>query len=124
MRCSHCGICCTKTQMLLSNADIAHLEKAGYPKEQFVYFDKQKYAKLRNLKGYCFFYDNEKHRCKIYKLRPEGCFIYPVIYSEEDGVIIDDLCPEKKTVSEEEREKKGKRVAKLLGRIDRETENR
>jgi len=110
--------------MLLSNADIARLEKVGYPKEQFVYFDKQKYSKLRNLKGYCFFYDNEKHRCKIYKLRPEGCFIYPVIYSEEDGVIIDDLCPEKKTVSEEEREKKGKRVAKLLGRIDRETENR
>jgi Fe-S-cluster containining protein len=120
MRCSHCGICCKKTEMLLSSADIELLEKAGYKKQECVRYDKQGYAKLRNRNGYCVFYDSAKHRCKAYKHRPSGCRIYPVIYSEENGVIVDELCPEKHTVSISELERKGRKVVNLLNKIDKE----
>ncbi len=124
MRCSHCGVCCQETEMMLSTQDIRRLEKAGYSPEKFVRYDKQNYAKLRNRKGYCFFYDYDRHRCRVYKLRPLGCRIYPVIYSEEEAVIRDDLCPMRHTVSEREMTRKGKKVVELLERIDFEARNR
>jgi len=120
MRCSHCGICCEKTEMLLAEADIKCLEKAGYTRTRFVRYDKKGFAKLRNRRGYCVFYDTEKRRCKVYEHRPSGCRLYPVIYSIEEGVIIDDLCPMKNTVSATELKRKGKEVTKLLQRIDEE----
>jgi Fe-S-cluster containining protein len=110
--------------MLLSQEDITRLKTAGYPAEKFQRHDRQRYAKLRNLKGYCFFYDVEKRRCKAYRLRPEGCRLYPVISSVEDGIIVDELCPMGKTVLEKEREVKGKKVVKLLALIDGEAQNR
>lgn len=124
MRCSRCGKCCQETEMLLSKADINRLEKAGHNKSSFVRFDKKGYAKLRNHQGYCVFYDVEKLRCKVYRHRPLGCRLYPVIYSEEDGLIVDHLCPEKDSVSTRELEEKGREVIKLLKRIDSEAEKR
>jgi len=124
MRCSHCGICCKKTEMLLSNTDIELLEKDGHNRLEFVRHDKNGYAKLRNRKGYCVFHDSVKHRCKVYKHRPSGCRTYPVVLSEEDGLIVDDLCPEKNSVSADELKRKGMKVVKLLDRIDSETETR
>lgn len=53
-----------------------------------------------------------------------GCRIYPVIYSEEEAVIRDDLCPMRHTVSEREMTRKGKKVVELLARIDFEARNR
>jgi Fe-S-cluster containining protein len=110
--------------MLLSEEDIRLLEKAGYNQEKFAHFTKQGYAQLRNQQGYCIFYDPEKHRCKVYKHRPLGCRIYPVIYSEEEGVIVDDLCPESNTVSAAEVEHKTAKLTKLLQRIDNEAKKR
>jgi Fe-S-cluster containining protein len=110
--------------MMLCKEDIQRLEKAGYCPEKFVHYDKHCYARLRNLRGYCFFYDAGKHRCRAYKLRPSGCRIYPVIYSEEGGVIVDDLCPERRSVLKREVETKGKKVIMLLRRIDLEAESR
>jgi Fe-S-cluster containining protein len=124
MRCSHCGICCTKTEMLLSIMDIELLEKAGHDRGEYVHLDKKGYAKLQNRNGYCVFYDSAKQRCKVYEHRPSGCRIYPVIYSEEDGVILDNLCPEKNTVSADELKRKGMKVVKLLDRMDSEAETR
>jgi len=109
--------------MLLSKADIERLEKAGHRRELFVRYDKHGFARLRNHKGYCVFYDLEKNRCKVYKYRPLGCRIYPVIYSEEDGIIVDDLCPMKNTVSNSELKKKGKKLVELLKKIDNEAES-
>jgi len=120
MRCSHCGICCEKTEMMLSNADIELLEKVGYTRQKFMRYDRQSYAKLKNRHGFCVFYDVEKHRCKVYKHRPSGCRVYPVIYSEEEGIIADDLCPMINTISETELKRKGKRVLELVQRIDNE----
>jgi Fe-S-cluster containining protein len=110
--------------MMLCEEDIQRLEKAGYCPEKFARYDTQGYAKLRNRKGYCFFYDAEKRRCRVYKVRPLGCRIYPVIYSEEEGVIVDGLCPERRSVLKREVEAKGRKVMDLLKKIDFEAERR
>lgn len=109
--------------MLLSRADVKRLERAGYEAHKFVGQDKQGYTKLRNRHGFCVFYDAERHRCRIYRFRPLGCRVYPVIFSEEEGVVVDDICPVRETVSRVELERKGKIVVRLLRRIDREAEN-
>jgi Fe-S-cluster containining protein len=109
--------------MLLSQEDITRLKTAGYPPEKFQRDDRQGYSKLRNRKGYCFFYDVKKRRCKAYRLRPQGCRLYPVISSVEDGMIIDELCPMGNTVSRKEIEAKGKKVVKLLALVDQEAQD-
>jgi Fe-S-cluster containining protein len=120
MRCSHCGLCCEKTEMLLSSADVERLERAGYDRQKFIRSDKHGYVRLKNRRGFCVFYDVEKCCCKIYGHRPLGCRIYPVIYSELEGIVVDDLCPMKNTISESELKKKGKEVMELIQRIDSE----
>jgi Fe-S-cluster containining protein len=110
--------------MLLSEADIRHLEKAGHVEKEFVRFDSRGLAQLRNERGYCVFYEAEKQCCRIYRFRPSGCRIYPIIYSEEEGVIVDDLCPMKNTVTKAEMERYRRRLHDLLKRIDEEAERR
>ena len=107
--------------MLLSRADIRLLENAGYDREKFVRVNRQGFAQLRNSRGYCVFYQTEKHRCKVYTQRPLGCRIYPVIYSEEEGVIVDYLCPLGGTVSKGEIGSKAEKLRKLLQKIDGQT---
>jgi hypothetical protein len=124
MFCFHCGKCCEETEMLLSEVDIELLEKAGHSRKGFARFDGLGFAQLQNCNGYCVFYVREKRRCKVYELRPLGCRIYPVIYSEEEGVVVDDLCPMNKTVSEAEIRRKGKKLCRLLKTIDAEAEKR
>jgi uncharacterized protein len=120
MRCSHCGICCTETEMLLSNEDIKRLEKKGFHKKYFMKVDKDGYAQLKNRNGYCVFYDLEKRQCSVYAEKPAGCCVYPVILDETVGIIIDDICPEKDSITLEEKAEKGKAVIKLLEVIDAE----
>ena len=124
MRCSHCGICCEETQMLLSEADLRLLMKAGYSSERFVHYNRHGYAMLRNRGGHCVFYDVERRSCKTYKSRPLGCRVYPVVYSEENVAVVDELCPMGRTVSKMELRKKGEKVGKLLRRIELETASR
>ena len=106
--------------MLLSRADIRLLERTGYDRQKFVRFTRQGFALLRNYQGYCVFYQIWKRRCKVYAHRPLGCRIYPVIYSEEEGVIVDDLCPAAGTVSSKETKSKAEKLKGLLQRIDTE----
>lgn len=118
MRCSHCGICCEKTEMMLSEADIARLERLGYERPTFVRYDGHGFARLKNRQGFCVFYDVAKHRCRIYKHRPLGCQLYPVVYGEQ--ALVDDLCPMRNTASKAEIRRKGRKVIKLLQAIDNE----
>jgi len=120
MRCSHCGICCTETEMLLSKKDIKRLESIGYYKTLFAKCDKQGYVQLKNRDGYCVFYDVQKKRCRVYADRPSGCRVYPVILDEEKGIIFDNICESRETISEQEKILKGRRVIKLLEEIDSE----
>jgi Fe-S-cluster containining protein len=124
MRCLHCGVCCRDTEMLLSAEDIERLERKGYRKEFFVRFDRAGYAKLRNRQGHCVFYDFEKNQCKVHADRPLGCRIYPVIYDEAKGIVVDSICHAQNTVSEKQKVKKGKKVLKLLEKIDAEAKKR
>ncbi|MGB9135282.1 MAG: YkgJ family cysteine cluster protein [Candidatus Bathyarchaeia archaeon] len=124
MRCSRCGICCEETEMLLSNAEIERLERMGYKRQRFARYDKQGFARLRNHHGFCVFYDVAERRCEIYKHRPLGCRIYPIIFSEQEGIVVDDLCPMKNTVSIMELRRKGKKVMQLLQRMDNEATSR
>jgi len=124
MRCSHCGICCTETEMLLSKEDITRIERKGFHKKYFLKIDKEGYAQLRNRNGYCVFYSLKERNCSIYSDRPSGCGVYPVILDEDTGIIIDDLCPEKASITFEEKEEKGKVVISLLRLIDAEAKDR
>jgi uncharacterized protein len=110
--------------MLLSQKDSQLLKTTGLAPKKFQRYDHQKYAKLRNRRGYCFFYDIDKQRCKIYRLRPQGCRLYPVIVGVQDSIIVDELCPMGNTVSKKEIEAKGREVVKLLAIIDREAHDR
>lgn len=124
MRCSHCGVCCEETEMLLSKHDIKRLQENGYSRLDFTHYDKHGYARLRNRKGFCVFYDAERKRCRIYSFRPIGCRIYPVVCTTENEVIVDELCPMHHTISSLEMSKKAKQVLRLLRRIDREARQR
>ena len=118
MHCSHCGICCTETEMLLSNRDIVTLEKQGFKRNYFARISRQGFAFLKNIDGYCVFYNREEKRCKIYNDRPSGCRVYPVIFDEEIGIILDEICPEIGTITDLEKNLKGQKVIKLLEKID------
>jgi Fe-S-cluster containining protein len=110
--------------MLLSLKDIERLERKGYNRDFFVRFDSEGYATLRNQSGYCVFYDAEKSRCKVRAHRPLGCRIYPVIYDETKGIIVDPICPSRSSVTEKQKAKRGKKVLKLLETIDAEAKRR
>jgi hypothetical protein len=110
--------------MLLSEKDIERLERKGYSREFFVRFDSEGYATLRNQRGHCVFYDVKKRRCKVRANRPLGCRIYPVIYDEDKGIVVDSICPSRSSVDEKQKAKRGKKVLKLLKTIDAEAEKR
>jgi uncharacterized protein len=124
MQCSRCGLCCHKTEMMLSKKDIRILESRGHSKKTFLRIDKQGYAKLKNRKGHCIFFDANKIACLVYADRPRGCRVYPVIVSEDEGIIVDGLCPMRKTITATELNLKGKEVKRLLKTIDREARER
>jgi uncharacterized protein len=124
MRCLRCGVCCQETDMLLSTEDIARLEGQGFGRDFFGRFDKEGYALLRNRQGCCVFYNVVERRCDVYVFRPSGCRVYPVIYDEDHGVVVDSICHAQGTITELEKARKGKRVLKLLERIDAEASGR
>jgi uncharacterized protein len=124
MKCSHCGICCSETEMLLSKKDIARLRKKGFNQSFFVRYDKDGYALLKNCDGYCVFYDLVKRRCRIYIDRPSGCRVYPVILDESSGIIVDSICHCGNSIGEREKLLKGEKVIKLLDVIDCEAQIR
>ena len=110
--------------MLLSKEDILRLERRGYCRDSFVRFDKEGYALLRNYQGHCVFYNSQERRCEAYASRPSGCRVYPVIFDEEKGVVVDSICHTQVTITDKEKNQRGKRVTKLLEKIDSEAQSR
>ena len=117
MRCTHCEKCCERTEMWLSRADVARLERLGYGKEEFSRIGADGIRRLRNVGRFCFFYDRERKRCREYANRPRGCAIYPVNLTEDGEVIIDDLCPQGGTLTRREIVNKGRRIRLLVDTI-------
>jgi hypothetical protein len=110
--------------MLLAEKDIKRLVNRGFNKSLFVKFNKQGYAQLKNREGYCVFYDVKKRRCGVYADRPSGCRVYPVILDEKKGIVLDEICQSRNTITDGEKSLKGKRVIRLLERIDGEAAKR
>lgn len=117
VECSRCGICCADTMMELSSEDIKRLEGKGYRVEEFVIID-DGVTRLRNVNGYCFFYSTAEKKCLVYDNKPWGCYIYPVVHMENEGPIVDSLCPMGHTISKRELRTKGKKLDKLLKMTD------
>jgi len=107
------------TEMELSNRDIMRIERLGYDPKEFVMI-RGGIPYLRNVNGYCYFYDRASRRCRIYRYRPLGCRIYPVIYVYGEGVSVDRLCPMHGTVSKDELRRKASILLKLIKEIDKE----
>lgn len=103
--------------MLLSRGDVRRLEGQGYRPDEFSVEGSHGLVRLRNLDGWCYFYDRGAARCRVYEHRPVGCSTYPVIYSAEEGVIVDEFCPECCSVTRGEREAQGKIVVQQLRTI-------
>jgi len=104
--------------MELCGADISRLERLGYRKDEFSQRGTDGIPRLRNVGGYCFFYDHDRKRCKEYASRPLGCVIYPVNLAEDGEIVIDRLCPEADTLTPHEIENKGRRLRQLIKTID------
>jgi Fe-S-cluster containining protein len=79
--------------MPLSNEDIEKIKNLGFHKDTFV-LEKKGELQLRNQKGDCVFLD--QGICSIYKDRPKGCKLYPLIFDEELKLpSLDNVCPYK-----------------------------
>jgi Fe-S-cluster containining protein len=110
--------------MLLSNADLKRLDKAGRMRREYARYDRHGFVRLRNRQGFCVFYDTAGQRCGAYEYRPSGCRVYPIMYVEREGIRVDDLCPMKDTVTPTELRRKGREVVRLLQKIDGEARSR
>ena len=102
----NCCECCMETEMQLSDKDVKRLEKIGFKRDEFsTVIDGVRV--LRNVDGKCFFLKNGK--CSVYRQRPLGCRLYPVVYDVDEGkAVIHSFCPyrheiKKSTVKKVER---------------------
>jgi Fe-S-cluster containining protein len=105
--------------MELSSEDIERLEEAGYRREEFAVMG-DCVIRLRNVDGWCYFYSLADKKCRVYRKRPLGCYLYPVVYLVDEGATVDELCPMGHAISEQELRTKGKILDKLLKKMDNE----
>jgi len=105
--------------MELSSDDVRKLEEAGYHRTEFSVLDNRG-VRLVNVGGWCYYYSLAEKKCRVYKNRPLGCRLYPIVYMADEGAMVDELCPMGHTVSEHELKRKGKILVKLLKKIDHE----
>jgi Fe-S-cluster containining protein len=76
--------------MTLSISDVKRIEESGYNRSEFLE-EKEGFLVLQNIKGHCYFLKDK--RCAIYKVRPQGCRFYPLIYDfDVEEILIDELC--------------------------------
>ena len=99
--CNRMGCCCWKTEMELLPEDIAKLKRLGFKPKEFSFKDKDVF-RLLNVNGHCFFLEPTSKKCRIYRNRPLGCRIYPVILLEDTRATVDRFCPNYYTLSKHE----------------------
>lgn len=86
-----CIKCCLETRMPLSNKDIEQIKKLGFNTKTFI-TSRNGWLQLKNKNGKCIF--NDGVICTIYKDRPKGCRLYPIIYDKDENCAIHDkYCP-------------------------------
>ena len=93
-----CHHCCIETEMLLLKSDASRISKStGIKTSNFSFMTKENQRMLKNKttndEKVCFFLE-EKGRCSIYDIRPEGCTYYPIIWDLiNQHAVTDDYCP-------------------------------
>lgn len=96
-KCENCGKCCLETEMILSKQDlnlILNNASNNLNEDDVVFKNNDDFLQLKNSSGHCVFFDMSSKECKIYKLRPQGCKFYPLIYDRDNHkCIIDKDCP-------------------------------
>ncbi len=96
-KCVDCGNCCRETEMILSARDIERIENSDSKNvtiANFVKKTKDGLYQLKNIDGYCVFFDATTNLCKIYTVRPQGCRFYPLIYDSDKKIcVLDQDCP-------------------------------
>jgi Fe-S-cluster containining protein len=95
--CKDCGKCCIETEMIVSQGDI-NLIKINWQKntkrQEFYMKNKENLFQLKNIEGYCVFFDKVSKICNIYEYRPQGCRFYPLIFDfEGKKCVFDEDCP-------------------------------
>lgn len=88
-----CSLCCYHTEMPLTEADIARIERLGHARDDFCELDEDLVPQLKNDGDHCVFLGTTG-RCTIYEHRPDGCRLYPLVWDRDAGrVVRDDFCP-------------------------------
>lgn len=88
-----CIQCCLETNMILSYQDIDRIKRLGFDINFFV-TERDGWLQLKNQDGRCVFHNNIM--CTIYKDRPDGCKLYPIIYDKDKKhAIFDKDCLQK-----------------------------
>ncbi len=95
--CENCGKCCIETEMIVSEHDIDLIMRKCQDhkrKQEFIFKNKDDLFQLKNIEGYCVFFDKLLKICTIYEFRPQGCRFYPLIYDfHRKKCIFDKDCP-------------------------------
>jgi hypothetical protein len=110
--------------MELCQVDISRLVRQGRPDGSFYEIGEDGIPRLINEQGHCVLFDRERKRCGVYAARPLGCSLYPINLTEDGEVVVDTLCPEGNSLSNDEISEKGRRLRRLLETIDAEARKR
>lgn len=116
--CDEVRICCTETEMTLTKKDVNRINSLGYSRDDYARKASDGFIELRNIDGYCYFYDRESRSCKIYDKRPEGCRYYPIVYNLHLGTCVADRdCPSADTVTKEDIRRVCPKVKELVRQL-------
>lgn len=78
--CQMCGWCCKDNNIFITIPEAIRI--LAYTKARmrkvFIFDKTVNHLRLKNVDGYCVFYDNG--RCRIHKIKPFQCMTYPVIF--------------------------------------------
>jgi len=111
--------------MQLTEECIKRIEALGFKREKFVKYDADGFARLKNKRGYCVFYNRRENKCIIYENRPIGCKLYPIVYDpQKNTVTVDKFCPAANTITEKELENSKKILMNVIHKLYREAEER
>ena len=111
--CRSCGLCCRNTEMILTPSDVERIAGLGYDVRYFA-VKVGGFLRLRNVAGHCVFYDPGTGLCRIYRYRPIGCSLYPIVFDLDRGdVHVDPECPLGHEVGEDDL-RRARRVFKAV----------
>jgi len=108
------------TEMILLGDDVKRISRSlGIPADSFAEL-RGGFLRLKNINGACALLEKNSGKCIAYNVRPAGCRVYPLIYDDGRGAILNEGCPLKGLWlnNPEELYKGFKELLKILRRIE------